>query len=44
MEQDGEIVTTMNNVTNFKKRVSSGKYIPLSEAQKKNSSKGLVPI
>ena len=34
MEPDGEIVTTMNNVANFNKRVSSGRYMPLTEAQK----------
>ena len=34
MEPDGEIVTTMNNVTNFNKRISSGRYMPLTEAQK----------
>ena len=34
MEVDGEIVTTMNNVTNFNKRVSSGRYVSLTESQK----------
>ena len=33
-EPDGELVTTIDNVTNFNKRVSSGRYTPLTEAQK----------
>ena len=32
-EPDGELVTTMNKVTNFSKRVSSGRYSPLSLKQ-----------
>ena len=39
MEPDGEIVTTMNNVTNFNKRVSSGRYVPLTEEQKADFAK-----
>lgn len=34
LEPDGEIVTTMNNVTNFKKRVARNQYMPLTESQK----------
>ena len=34
LEPDGELVTTMNSVTNFDKRVSSGRYTPLGEIQK----------
>ena len=33
-EPDGELVTTMNNVTNFNKRVSSGRYMILTETEK----------
>ncbi|WP_295091857.1 hypothetical protein [Ruminococcus sp.] len=32
-EPDGELVTTMNKVTNFSKRVSSGRYSSLNFAQ-----------
>ena len=39
MEPDGEIVITMNNVTNFNKRVSSGRYVPLTEEQKADLAK-----
>lgn len=34
LEQNGEIVTTMNKVTNFNDRVRKGRYIPLAESQK----------
>lgn len=34
LEPDGEIVTTMNKVTNFMKRVISGRYQSLSESEK----------
>ena len=34
LEPDGEVVTTMKNVTNFDYRVQSGRYTPLSEAEK----------
>ena len=34
LEQNGEIVTTMNKVTNFNDRVRKGRYIPLTESQK----------
>lgn len=36
LEQNGEIVTTMNKVTNFTDRVRIGRYIPLTESQKKD--------
>ncbi len=34
LEPNGEIVTTMNKVTNFTDRVRNGRYIPLTESQK----------
>ena len=34
LESDGEIVTTMNKVTNFNDRVSSGRYRPLTETER----------
>lgn len=39
MKPDREIVTIMNNVTNFNKRVSSGGYVPLTEASKAHFAK-----
>ncbi len=34
LESDGEIVTTMNKVTNFNDRVLSGRYRPLTETER----------
>ena len=34
LESNGEIVTTMNSVTNFDDRIRKGKYSPLTENQK----------
>lgn len=34
LEPDGEFVTTMNKGTNFEKRVSNGRYSPLTESKK----------
>ena len=38
-EQNGEIVTTMNNVTNFNDRVLKGRYTPLTQSQKLDFAK-----